>query len=375
MLWIAVAAVVVLIVVASLATRKPDPFKAAAATLGLQLTRSVPELLPRLEGMTRGFAVKTDIAGQRDPAVRYRVFYPALEMALRLEPETTISRTLGQLGSGDQEIGAKAFDDTFRVNTSRPDALQEMMTPRLRQRLVELAQAYPGVVVADGDITLTSDTLTPTAESIIATITDLVDVAAELVAVRPPALKTPELRPEPERKKQPIEAPSPATTAAPEPAAEPARPVDEPGVPEPIPVRKPVDIEPDAPTPDPVRSTGLPEEFFEDVFGESRLSFESDDSFEREFKGRTVHLSGPAKQSSPYENRTELSPTSGTKAVITVAQIDSDLYGKTDIDAVVYLKGSIELPRGDSVSFTGTIDSVDAFMRNLIVTDASLTNE
>jgi hypothetical protein len=39
---------------------------------------------------------------------------------------------------------------------------------------------------------------------------------------------------------------------------------------------------------------------------------------------------------------------------------------------VVYLPDPIELERGSTVSFTGTADRVDAFMRNLYVTDARL---
>ena len=85
-------------------------------------------------------------------------------------------------------------------------------------------------------------------------------------------------------------------------------------------------------------------------------------------------LSGTVKQASPYENQDSVSPSQGTKAVVTVAKIATDLYGASDIDAVVYLDSSTELGRGDEITFTGKLDGVDAFMRNLFIHDATLTD-
>ncbi len=360
--WLIVSLAVAVALVLGMLFNKPDPFRTAATSLGLDHSRSVPELLPRLRGTINGVAVRVDVPEQDNPAIRYRVFYPDLGMALRLERETSISRTLGTLGSGDQQLGHKAFDDTFRVNTSRPDALQKMMTPELRSKLVGLVEKYPPIVVADGEIALIADTAEPTAATIAETVNDLVTVAVLLGANRPPPLQKPAIRPPTRAESRPATtSDQPATPRSKGPSRTEPKPPEQPPPPE---------IKPD---PEPVPTTGLPDGFFDEVFGESRLSFESGDRFEQEIKGRTVRLSGTARQSSRYENRRELSPSSGTKAVITVAQIDSDLYGKQDVDAVVYLADTVELNRGDAVSFTGIIDSVDAFMRNLVVSDASLT--
>ena len=109
------------------AATKPDPFRSAAGSLGLDHTRSVPDMLPRLSGTINNLPVRVDVP-EGKAQLRYRVFYPDLGVSLRLERETTISRTLGSLGSGDREVGDRTFDTKFRVNTSRPDALQEMLT-------------------------------------------------------------------------------------------------------------------------------------------------------------------------------------------------------------------------------------------------------
>jgi hypothetical protein len=372
MLWLVVGIIVTVVIAAALMMKRDDPFQIAADDLGLKLTRTVPELMPKLDGLVDGIAVKVDIAVQRDPVVRYRIFYPALGMALRLERETTISRTLGQLGSGDSEIGAKQFDDSFRINTSRPDALQAMMTPQLRRLLIDLIDKYPGLIITDGDMTLRGATMTPPAETLIQTVRDLVAAAAALIAVRPPALEVPETRP-----------PVPPQPVAPIAADRERMPADERS----DPVAKversesslaPPPAEPPPPSPPPpppapaAPASGLPDGFFEDVFGANRMSYEDDDRFEAEVRGSTVYLSGNVKQSAKYRDRDDLSPASGTKAVVTVAQIETDLYGKSDIDATVYLGGAADFDRGDEISFSGTIDAVDGFMRNITISDATV---
>ena len=368
MIWLIVGVIVAVSIAAALMVKGDDPFQIAAEDLGLKLTRTVPELMPKLDGLVDGIAVKVDITAQRDPVVRYRIFYPALGLALRLERETTISRTLGQLGSGDSEIGAKQFDDSFRINTSRPDALQTMLTPQLRRLLIGLIDKYPGLIITDGEMTLRGAVMTPPAETLIETIRDLIPAAAALIAARPPALEVPETRPPaPTQPVAPIAAerdPSPrdespdpiAKVATPETSMTPPR-VEPPPPPPPVPV-----------TP----ASGLPDDFFEEVFGANRMSYEDGDRFETEVRGSKVHLSGNVKQTAEYQDRDDLSPASGTKAVVTVAQIETDLYGKSDIDATVYLGGAADFDRGDQISFSGTIDAVDGFMRNITINDATV---
>jgi hypothetical protein len=364
--WLIVIVVVVLIVVVAAMVRKDDPFQAAATELGIKLTRTVPDLLPNLDGMVDGVAVKINATTSRQPTLHYEVFYPALGLGLRLERETTITRTLGQLGSSDPQVGSKPFDDSFRVSTSRPDALQTMMTPQRRRLLIQLLERYPNLVISDGSITLVGDSLEPPPETIVTTTRDLVAAAASLVAGRPPEPATPDPTPQPPAKKQPTAAPSPKDQDAPPPETRPApETTSEAAAPSP---HTPPAVT-DAPT-------GLPPTFFDDAFGDNRLSFEDEGLFERDIRGRTVSMSGKVKKAAEYDGEDELAPDPGAKVVVTVAQIDNDLYGRTDIDAVVYLPGAkpADLNRGDTIRFEGTIERVDSFMRNVFIVGASQKN-
>lgn len=370
-IWLIVVVVIILVIAATALVRNEDPFKTAAGGLGLNLTRSVPDLLPKLEGMINGLPIRIDIAERTEPVIRYRVFYPDLGIALKLQRETTITRTLGQLGENDTQVGARAFDDSFRVNTSRPDALRTMMTPELRKTLEHLIELYPKIVIEDGVMTLLGGSASPPAESIESTTIQMAAAAQMLSAQRPPPLEKP-------RSTRPA-----AATPAPTATSQPADVVEETAKPEPQSEREPQLVEeppsPPPPAPSPAAppqapATGLPDGFFDDVFGANRLSFESGDTFEKELKGTGVTLAGTVKQARDQDGQVDPSIGAATKAIVTVAQIDNDLYGKTDIDAIVYLPAGLasELDRGDSVAFRGTLDQVDPFMRNLVVIDAAL---
>ncbi len=356
MIWLVVVFVFALAVAAATVVSKGDPFQTAAKELGLKLSRSVPELTPRLDGMIDGLATKIDIVGGHQATVRYRVFYPALGIALRLDRETTITRTLGQLGRGDQQIGDATFDAKFRVNTSRPDALKTMLTPELRRSLVDLIDRYPGVVVTDGEISLFNVNVEPPATELVTTTRDLVAVARLLVANRPaPATATDPLQTRP----------AAATPRAPEAGRDetPGETVNQ-ARPAPVPVAP--QLEESAPT----TGSGLPQGFFEEAFGTNRLSFEDQGTFDNEIKGRIVTLSGVVRQAS--EAAPDYDGSGQSKVVVTVARINNSLYGATDIDAVVYLKTHVDVERGANITFTGTADRIDAFMRSVYITDARL---
>lgn len=373
-----VVVVVVLLFVAMRLLGNNDPFETTATRLNLKLTRSVPELNPRLEGLVNGLPVHIDIDAGRHPGIRYRVFYPALGISLRLERETTITRTLGELGQQDTQVGSRPFDQSFKVNTSRPDALRQMMTPELRRTLVKLIDDYPTVLIEDGGISYTSGALEEPAETIIQTTIDMAAAAHQLVSRRPkPLEKPPTTR---QRQAETTAAPAQPETAKPKPTRSPAPPQSVPrpaerakperAAPTPPPQPAPTPTPEPAPTPD----TGLPETFFDDVFGDNRLSFETDGEFDERFAGRTVTLSGAVKQAREIEEDATVTTGPATKAVVTVAQIDNELYGKTDIDAVVFLPAGTadKLSRGDVITFRGTMATADPFMRNLFVVDARL---
>ena len=56
-----------------------------------------------------------------------------------------------------------------------------------------------------------------------------------------------------------------------------------------------------------------------------------------------------------------------------VATIQNDLYGNTEVDAIVALPaGTKDLERGEEIEFTGTLVRSDGLVRNLYVADAEL---
>jgi len=369
--WVVIgaASVVVLIIIVALAGGN-NAFQSAASELGIKYSRTSPEQLPRLKGMIDGLPVTVELISQQENAVRYIVYYPSLGISLRMERETTISRTMSQLGSTDQEIGAEEFDSTFKVNTSRPDALRKMMTPPLQRHLVDLVSHYPGVVIGDGEITYTAQVELEPA-TLVSTLRDLVAAGSALNAARPPALETP-----PVRRRAP---------AVPHTTPPPPDPIDmgekpKPTVSESNQVLHPEREAPPAPPPPPPtipqpeeQGTGLPEGFFADVFATNRMSYEDDERFEAETRGATVRLTGSVRQAFRYENRDDLDPPTGVKLTVTVAEIDTDLYGKTGIDAVICVAAAPDMERGDQVSFTGQIEGIDAFMRTIDIGGARLT--
>ena len=251
-----------------------------------------------------------------------------------------------------------------------------MITPELSRTLVKLIDRYPTLIIEDGGISFVSDTSEPPAESIIQTTVDMAGAAQQLVSRRPEPLEKPKPTPPRPTETPPPDPPSgesrqrsPATSV--EPPSQQAEAVDKPVAPSPSPMAP---APPPPPPPAPAES-GLPDTFFDDVFGDNRLSFEADGEFEERFGGRKVTLSGSVKQAREIDEDTTVTTGPATKAVVTVAQIENDLYGKTAIDAVVFLPSGTadKLQRGEFVTFRGTLATVDPCMRNLFITDARLS--
>ena len=111
------------------------------------------------------------------------------------------------------------------------------------------------------------------------------------------------------------------------------------------------------------------------LFGEARLSFETDAIFEKEFYGRPIRWSGTVRRVTRRQSDRDFAGPPITKAVIGVASISNDLYGNVEVDAVVSLppETADRLKRGDKVTFTGQLDKVDSLTRNIYITNGNLT--
>ena len=117
-----------------------------------------------------------------------------------------------------------------------------------------------------------------------------------------------------------------------------------------------------------------PSKLASELFGGEGLSFETDQVFESRYQGDRVQWMGAVRTHRLFQHDSDFGDGPATKAVITVAKIDHDLYGNTTIDAVVRLPASAadRLERGQQVTFEGTLTGIDAFVRNLFIEDAKL---
>ena len=94
----------------------------------------------------------------------------------------------------------------------------------------------------------------------------------------------------------------------------------------------------------------------------------------REYRGLEVRWSGSVKSVGRIPPKSEIGDEGGESLVVTVARIEHDLYGNTDIDAVVGIQpgSGFGIRQGDEVTFAGTLVRVDPLVRTVFVADARL---
>jgi len=371
---------------------------AAARQLGVEL-ESGSFAHPRIGGLVDGIVVLVDVKGNGDNArTRYRATYPPLNPEFRLKREAGTQKIMRALGVSDVEIGEPEFDDAFDVSTDHPDALRALLTPARRYGLLRLFSVHKQLTVTEDSLEVTTRRIASDSEAMVSTVRRLVatsqlmsgtastasldaaiasraagDLGAALEKLDQVVSEHPE--DVEARILQAETALSVGDRKRAEANADAAR-MALPGDPEVEGIRdavRSIGGQPETPTP---AEAGAAEtdssEMFDDLFGRSRLSFESDKKFDETYRGRRVRWTGPVRTVRPYETDLDFGKGPGTKAVIRVASISSDLYGNTEVDAVVALPASLQFDRGDVVTFTGTLHRVDAMMRNVFVADGRI---
>jgi hypothetical protein len=98
-----------------------------------------------------------------------------------------------------------------------------------------------------------------------------------------------------------------------------------------------------------------------DLFGGDDLSFETRRKFNATYADAPIRWEGRVKA------------TERGRLVITVATVNNDLYGNTNIDVVVDDPGGRVRSEGETVTVSGTLESIDPLLRNLFVADATLS--
>lgn len=395
--------VVVVAVVALLATRSIRlQWEDAAQRLGAAVEASSLGH-PRIAGTVDGFAVVVDVKGSGDNArTRYRVTFPPVSAPFELRREGGSQRILRLLGVDDVQLGDPEFDTAFVVKTDTPSELGDYLTAARRFSLLRLQAAHRDVVTTESSLEVTSRRVEGKAERIEATVRRLTAAARHLVGTATtPALDRAlaaraagDLGEALDRVDRVVtEDPADLDARLLQADAALAAGDDERfrAATEAIGGALPTDPEAESlrtaavqlrtgagrltPADEPLTNEGAMA-MFEEVFGGDRLSFESEADFTTHHRGRRVRWSGRVKSTRAYDRDRDFGAGPGVKAVITVATIESDLYGNAAVDAVVALPTRLGAPlgRGDMVSFTGTLDKADAMMRNVFVRDGALVD-
>jgi hypothetical protein len=373
----------------------------AATVLGLQFEQ--PRLgRPRLSGTIGRMDVEVDVhmrrSGDSNQAyTRYRISWPSIGFDFRLTRQTGLSRIGRFFGAQDIEVGDPGFDDAFVVKTDSEDRLRALLGPGARGVLVRTGAAYPGVEFGDDSVEYEKRHLETSTDVIISTVRRLVDAAtaltgkrrrqsaADVVAARERgelAEVAADLRDAVRARRddldeQLLEIDTLATAGEREAAADRIERLAEflPADPDVRGWQERLAKPPrEAARPTPESREVDPEGLARELFSGNSLSFESAAVFEEKFQGAAVRWKGRVKEVGRIRSGSDLGPEGATKLIATVATISHDLYGNTDIDAVVALPAGsgANLPRNAEVTFTGTLVGVDALVRNVLVAKGSL---
>ena len=379
----------------------------AARQLGIGLEPGSMLSNPELTGELDSLGVKVDTytrgsGNNSQTFTRYRVRYPSMGTQFELHRQSGLSAITKFFGSQDIEIGDPRFDDTFVVKSDNPDRVAAVITPTRRTTILQLAGAFPGVRISNTKIQWERRGVDKDPAHIVTVVRRLVGAAhimsdragagsalddaiaarnegdlsqsatkirdagrafGELLEVRRLEAETMAEAGDPEAAalfdslakdlpdddevkgwQQRLSTPPPQRQVAPKTEAE----------------RAPESVDAGA--------------MGDDLFGESKLSFETSRHFDELYKGMVVRWSGKVRSTREYQRDPHLGDTAGTRVVATVARIENDLYGQTTIDAVVGLPpGNANALRGsDEITFQGTLSGIDAMMRNFFVTNARL---
>ncbi len=367
--------------------RTVETWRRVGSELGLGVAIKGGLSRPVISGNVNGLPVTIDTYTQRSgnsstTYTRYRVGFPPLGVGLKLQRESGFSFFGKLLGIEDVQVGDPVFDGAVKIETSNRARLLELLTPSVRSGLFRLLASYPRAIITDGDITVTKakfegngDVLASTTQRMVAMAQLLASPSAgvsdEMVVDRGQGL----LSEVAERIREAVENQPDdfdqrifevETLAA---AGEDTKATDRlreleqmaPADPDVVGWKQALRT----PAQPAVKTTVDIDEMAKNLFGGEDLSFETRTKFNSQYRGAQISWPGKVKQ---------VRQTGATmKATITVATVHNDLYGNTDIAVVVEEATGPVLSEGQNVTVAGKLQTIDPLMRNLFVTDGTLT--
>jgi hypothetical protein len=324
---------------------------------------------------------------------RFRVSYPPLGFDLSLGREHALRRLTKLFGAQDVEVGDPAFDEAFIVKTSDPARAAALLTPAVRDSLLRLLAAYPQVQVGDNRISLERTGLIRRSDALVSITRRLLAAARALTDTDPgphdrliDARRRGELRSVAERLGETVAAdPDDVDTRLREMDTLAAAGEEEAAAERLTALERLLPADPEVQgwkrtlrqQPDPAPPAGVsddPGPLATDLFAGDDLSFETLAKFNQRYRGLAIRWQGRVKEARPFRNDPDLGEGPGVRATVTVAQVDNDLYGNTEIDLVAGLPddaGRRPLTQGDDVVVEGTLSGCDPLSRNLFVGDAT----
>jgi len=360
-----------------------------------------------------------DGSAQNTQGTGYVVSHRPLGLGLRIRPHNRLAKISGLGGRANELVDDPKFAVQFRIDTNAPEAVVELLGPRLRAQLLDLAERYPSLTVGDTNVSVEQSERATSAQQIVATVNDLLELSMALAGegrgdhgsasmpVPPPAraaepvVEPPAVAPAPAAPLPPPAGPPEDTPLAPpmspEPAVAPVRPprimapeVAEPGR-RPLPPKRKSTPPPEmkavaadeaaveAPGPEsavtaaPSARPSIPGDQLDQlsaIFADGPLR--SRVSFDRDFAGRPVEWSGTVRSTADFRTDVHFGRGEGVRATIAVGEISVAGFGTLMIEAVVQLPAGTVLRPGEDVTFRGALLKLDGLTRNVYVADAAL---
>ena len=356
----------------------------AASELGLSASGGSGMSRPVLTGTLGGLPITIDTyvvrSGKNSTTyTRYVVGYPQLGFDLRLKREHAFSSITKMFGQQDVQIGDDLFDDAFIIKTSDPARARALFTPSVRTGLLRTLASYGTTVVHEDHIVATKigfeskgEVLKSTAQRMVATarllsspdagVTDSMVVDREQGLLDDVAGRIRErIDREPDDIDQRIfEVETLAASGDEERAAERLSELERmaPADPDVIGWREALDTARTSHESVPAIDAN---EVAEDLFSGDDLSFETRSKFNARYADTPVSWQGLVKK------------VVKDRVIVTVATVKNDLYGNTEIDVVMTSPAGRRPAEGDTVTVSGTLQTIDPLMRNLFVADGVLT--
>ncbi len=397
-----------------------EAWQEAAAALGMRCGQRGLFKKRTIKGHHEGIRVLVDTYTQSHGKssttyTRYRVSYPPLGLGLHLKRQGALAGLARFVGFQDIDVGDAVFDEAVVVKGDIPRKVVEFLTPVRRMKIQRLLRGRPGSEIRDSQIRYRKRGLETDASKITSNVLYLCQVAQVLCAEPDPEapMERALLAQREARLDEALEVIEPMTAAErtdadpdaqvlrgeilytageyeqaaeileevleerPEDAelqalaehsAARARP--------PAPPAPPADPAPPPPPPPEVEVLEDAAAICEDLFGGSRMSFESAKLFEQRYEGRLVRWSGRLHDVGTYSFDRIFGRGPGTKATVDLHEVGAESYSHLLVRAVVQLpeeaRETLQGSRHETIAFRGRLLRCDAFVRNLFVGEGEL---